>query len=155
MKRRLLLSALALASLPLAAKEAPYPVAADARADVQQALERAQANQRPVLVFFGANWCEDCRALARALAQPANAQLMAASFNVVKVTVGNFDRNLDIDQRYGHPIANGIPAAVLLSPSGETLYATRAGELSNARRMSAAGVHDFFEQAKVRATDGG
>ncbi len=39
----------------------------------------------------------------------------------------------------------------MLSPGGSILYSTRAGELSNARRMSAAGVHDFFEQARARA----
>lgn len=149
--KRLLLLALLLASLPLAARELPYPARADAHADVRHALDRAKRNHLPVLVFFGANWCEDCRSLARSLAQPANAALMAESFNVVKVNVGNFDRNLDIDHRYGDPIGKGIPAAVLLSPDGKTLYATRAGELSNARRMSASGVHDFFEQARARA----
>lgn len=152
--KRLLLLALLFTSLPLAARDLPYPASADARADVQQALDRAKANHLPVLVFFGANWCEDCRSLARSLAQPANAALMASSFNVVKVNVGNFDRNLDIDRQYGDPIGNGIPAAVLLSPSGKTLYSTRAGELSNARRMSASGVHDFFVQARARAGSG-
>lgn len=152
--KRLLLLALLLTSLPLTAREVPYPASADARADVQQALDRAKANHLPVLVFFGANWCEDCRALARSLKQPANTRLMTKSFNVVKVDVGNFDRNLDIDWQYGDPIGNGIPAAVLLSPSGKTLYSTRAGELSNARRMSASGVHDFFEQARARARRG-
>jgi len=149
--KRLLLLALLLASLPLAARDLPYPASADAHVALQQALARAKGNHLPVLVFFGANWCEDCRALARSLALPANAGLMAQSFNVVKVNVGNFNRNLDIDHQYGDPIGNGIPAAVLLSPSGRTLYSTRAGELSNARRMSASGVHDFFEQARARA----
>lgn len=150
MKRFLPLLLLALSFQALAA-DVPYPVAANARADVQRALDRARVNHRPVLIFFGANWCEDCRALARSLEQPANAALMARSFNVVKVNVGNFDRNLDVAGRFGHPVENGIPAAVMLSPGGSILYSTRAGELSHARRMSAAGVHDFFEQARARA----
>jgi protein disulfide-isomerase len=33
---------------------------------------------------------------------------------------------------------------VVLSPGNQVLYATRAGELSNARRMSETGVYDFF-----------
>lgn len=150
MKRLLPLLLLAL-SIPVMAKELPYPVNADAHADVQQAMAKAKVNHLPVLIFFGANWCEDCRALARSLKQPANAQLMARSFNVVKVDVGQFDRNLDVDKRFGDPIHKGIPAAVLVSPSDKVLYSTKAGELANAREMSPTGVHDFFEQAKAKA----
>ncbi len=128
----------------------PYSAAADAGADVRRALEQARTNHKSVLVFFGANWCEDCRSLARSLDQPRNASLMAKDFNVVKVDVGNFDRNLDVVERFGGPIAKGIPAAVLLSPDGRVRYSTRAGELSTARRMNAEGVHDFFENLLVK-----
>lgn len=41
---------------------------------------------------------------------------MRHGFNVVKVNVGNFDRNLDLTKRFGNPVENGIPAAVLVSP---------------------------------------
>jgi len=124
--------------------EGPYSATADAGAEVRQALEQARRNQRPVLVFFGANWCEDCRSLARSLELPGNAGLMARDFNVVKVDVGDFDRNLDVVDQLGGPIAKGIPAAVLLAPDGSIRYSTKAGELSTARRMSDEGVHDFF-----------
>jgi protein disulfide-isomerase len=128
-------------------KGTPYNPAADAKADVQHALALAQKNHKPVLLFFGANWCEDCRSLAASLKQPGNAELMARDFNVVKVDVGNFDHNLDVANTYGNPIGKGIPAAVIVSPADKLLYSTKAGELSNARRMSADGVHDFFEKA--------
>lgn len=134
-----------------AVKDGPYSATADAKAEVRQALAQARKNNKTVLVFFGANWCEDCRSLGRALELPRNASLMAQDFNVVKVDVGDFDRNLDVVDQFGGPIAKGIPAAVLLSPDGKVRYATKAGELSNARRMSAEGVHDFFEQLLVNA----
>ena len=97
-----------------------------------------------MLVIFGANWCADCRALDQALSTGKNAELVAREFKVVKVDVGNFDRNLGVAAQYGNPIKTGIPAAVVLSPGNQVLYATRAGELSNARRMSETGVYDFF-----------
>ena len=133
------------------AGKGPYSATADAGADVRQALEQARKNHKAVLVFFGANWCEDCRSLARALELPRNATLMAQDFNVVKVDVGNFDRNLDVVDQLGGPIARGIPAAVLLSPGGDIRYSTKAGELSTARRMSAEGVYEFFEHLLVDA----
>jgi thiol-disulfide isomerase/thioredoxin len=80
------------------------------------------SGSRPVLIIFGANWCKDCRALDAALKAPANAELIGKEFVVVKVDVGNFDRHLDIAERYGNPIKKGIPAASVLSPKQELLY---------------------------------
>lgn len=53
----------------------------------------------------------------------------------MKVDVGRFDRNTDIAASYGVPLKNGIPAVVVISPQGEPIYATRAGELADARSM--------------------
>jgi protein disulfide-isomerase len=132
----------------------PYDEKADAKADLQRALSGAQASGTPVLVIFGANWCPDCRALDKALSTGKNAELMAREFKVVKVDVGNFDRNLDLAARYGNPIKKGIPAAVVLSPRDEVLYATRLGELADARNMSDTGIYDFFKRVVQSAKKG-
>ncbi len=145
MKRRLILLAAGCFGIAVAVP-LPYNDAADAKADLRQALAEAGQSQLPVLVVFGANWCEDCRALDAALETGRNAELMAQSFKVVKVDVGNFNRNLDIVGDYGNPIRKGIPAAVVLSPDNQVLYATRAGELADARRMSESGIHEFFRR---------
>ncbi|MET0332251.1 MAG: thioredoxin family protein [Dyella sp.] len=143
--KRFLLLALLLMGTTLHAADLPYDTTADANAQVQQALALAKQNHKPVLLFFGANWCEDCRSLAASLSEPKNAELIKRDFNVVKIDVGQFDHNLELASSYGNPIKKGIPAAVIVSPQGQLLYSTKAGELSNARRMSSDGVHDFFQ----------
>lgn len=148
---RVLLLAALLAHAGAQAGALPYDPAADAKRDVQRALRASKSAHVPVLLVFGANWCEDCRALDKALRTPGNVRLIAHEFKLVKVDVGNFDRNLDIAAAYGDPITKGIPAAVIVSPDDRILYATRAGELADARRMSAAGIHDFFAQAAQAA----
>jgi protein disulfide-isomerase len=122
----------------------PYDARADAKAALQAALVGAKAERKPVFVVFGANWCDDCRALDKAMHAEPSAGLIARSFQVVKIDVGNFDRNLDIVAAYDNPIKQGIPAAVLLAPDGKVLYATRAGELASARRMGENGIYDFL-----------
>src|SRR5205085_2780724 len=117
----------------------------------QQALVAAQSSHVPVLIVFVANWCEDCRALDVALHKGQSAALVAKSFNLVKVDVGNFDRNLDLAAAYGNPIKKGIPAAVVLSADNKILYATKAGELADARRMSEAGIYDFCKRVSQGA----
>ncbi len=129
------------------AAEGPYNEAADAKAEVTQALSRAKGAKKPVLVIFGANWCKDCRALDAAIKGGRNAELLAREFEVVKVDVGNFDRNLDLAVQYGNPIKKGIPAAVIVSADNRLLFATKAGELADARSMGEGDVYEFFTKA--------
>ena len=128
-----------------------YDEAADARLEIQQGLARAAAAEVPLLVVFGANWCPDCRVLDLALKSGASAALIARDFRIVKVDVGRFDRNLDLAEAYGVPLKKGIPAVAVLSPRGKVIYATRAGELADARTMGDAGIHDFFKRVSTQA----
>jgi thioredoxin 1 len=144
MNKRLFLLAIAAVASTFAAP-LPYDETANAKVEIRQALAAAKAHRGKVLVIFGANWCEDCRALDRALKADKSASLLAAEFAVVKVDVGRFDRNLDVVAAYGNPTKKGIPAAVVLSVENQVLYATRAGELADARRMSVGGIYEFFE----------
>jgi len=137
-------SGLLLATVALAATW-PYDEKADSPGEVRLALQRAKSEHKNVLLIFGANWCEDCRELDKALHR-SKSDLIDSHFVVVKINVGQFDRNLDLDQRYGDPIKKGIPAAVVLTPSDRVLYVTRAGELANARSMSDASIFDFFSK---------
>ena len=150
MKRLLLLLTL-LVVVNARAADLPYDTTADASADIHQALARARATHTPVLLIFGANWCEDCRSLDSSLKTDKNAALMKHEFQLVKIDVGNFDHNLDVSNSYGNPIGKGIPAAVIVSPDNKILYSTRAGELSDARRKNADGVSGFFKQAIASA----
>ena len=132
---------------PLAvAATGPYVEGADANADIKAAIADARKAKMPVLVVFGANWCPDCRVLDIAFKEGASAPLIAKHFKVVKVDVGRFDRNTDIAERYGVPLKRGIPAVAVLSQDGRVLYATKGGELADARKMGDQGIYDFFDK---------
>ena len=139
-----------LAAGPVRAADGPYDEKADAKAAVSAALAEARAAKLPLLVVFGANWCGDCKMLDAAFKTGASAALMAKSFKIVKVDVGRFDRNVDIAQAYGVPLKSGIPAVAVLAADGRVLYATRGGELADARQMGEAGVHAFFTQVAAQ-----
>jgi thioredoxin 1 len=145
------LSLLVLVTALAQAQPLPYDESRDAKADVRRALSEARAANKPVLLVFGANWCQDCRALDAALSKGRSAELVKSEYQVVKVDVGRFDRNTDLDTAYGHPTKKGIPAAVVLSPQNEVLYATRLGELADARHMSETGIYDFFRKVTDEA----
>ena len=137
------LIALALVGCTANAAEWPYNQKADAPADVRHALKVAQTDHKKVLLVFGANWCKDCRDLDKAL-QGSSRALIEGRFEVVKIDVGNFDKNLSLAEHYGNPIKMGIPAVVELSADDQVIYSTKGGELADARKMSDQGIYDFL-----------
>ena len=141
----LLFAILAIATAVQAADK-PYDEQADARADIRRALDAGRAAHVPVLVVFGANWCGDCRMLDDTMKHGRSAPLIARSFKVVKVDVGKFDHNVDVADAYHVPLKQGIPAVAVLSPDGGLIYATKAGELADARKMGEDGVYQFFHE---------
>jgi len=145
MRRKLMLLLLTCCAFTAYATDWPYNEQANASADVQQALKAARVNHRNVLLVFGANWCKDCRVLDQAL-HGRSQGLIDGKFNIVKIDVGNFDKNLDLAGHYGNPIEKGIPAVVVVSPADQVIYSTKGGELADARRMGDQGIYDFLSQ---------
>jgi thioredoxin 1 len=124
----------------------PYDTSADPQRDLAAALADARKSGKRVLVVFGANWCEDCRVLDRELhSRSKAAELVGRRYDVVKVDVGDFDKNLDFAKLYGEPIKHGIPSIVVVTPTNEVVYQTRAGELADARSMGSDGIYTFFK----------
>lgn len=144
--KRLLVFLLLVVAMACHAADGPYNEAADAKAEIRQALAGAAQSGKSVIVVFGANWCGDCKVLDMAMNQGASAGLVARDFTVVKVDVGRFDRNVAVAESYGVPLKKGIPAVVILSPSNKVLYVTRAGELADAESMGDAGIHEFLKK---------
>jgi protein disulfide-isomerase len=140
-----------LLSMSAAMAQSPYDEAADAKREVRQALAEAAASKTAVLIVFGANWCADCKLLDAAMKSATTSALLARDYRIVKVNVGRFDRNVDLARAYGVPLTSGIPAVAIVSPANQVLYATRAGELANARQMGETGVHEFLKQAVAQA----
>jgi thiol:disulfide interchange protein len=111
----------------------PYDEAAVPKKDIDAALANAQKDGKLVLLDFGANWCPDCVVLSKLFEDPSVQPYLQDHFYVVRINVGQWDKNLDISQKYGKPIDNGIPAVVVLASNGDILATTKDGALANAR----------------------
>ena len=122
-----------------------YDESADAQAQVSQALAKAKAGNKQVMIVFGANWCGDCKMLDGEFKKPAMKALLDANYIVVKVDVNRFNKNLDVVKPYGDVIKKGIPSIVIATPANQLVYASNGGELADARKMGEAGVAEFFK----------
>jgi thioredoxin 1 len=120
-----------------AGAQGPYDKRADAHKDIQTALAEARADGKLVLLDFGANWCLDCIVLSHLFEDRTVHPFLEDNFHVVSIDVGNWDRNLDVSQKYDSPIENGIPAVVILASSGDVIASTKNGGLADARTATA------------------
>src|SRR5262249_46715391 len=91
-----------------------YPVSADAKRDIGQALLSASAQHKRVLLLFGANWCYDCHVLDRALREGPAGEIVKKSFVLVHVDIGEGDKNLDLVKKYKVTLDNGVPVVAIL-----------------------------------------
>jgi thioredoxin 1 len=119
----------------------------DTRTAIDAACRQAAAEGKRVAVVFGANWCPDCEAFKRALGHRLVAPIVDPSYVVVKVSVGNRDRNLDLMAEYGMNVGSGIPSVAILEPDGSLVVAQRDGEFRYASALlSVAEISSFFQR---------
>jgi thiol:disulfide interchange protein len=120
---------------PISVKTDLYPAAADAKKEIDEALRRAGAEKKRVLLVFGANWCYDCHVLDHALHEGEAGRVMSQSFLLVHVDIGEGDKNLDLVKRYKTTLDKGVPVVVVLNRDGRVLYGSDDGEFESARTM--------------------
>ena len=125
----------------------PYNETADARHDVNAALERAKAAHKLLLIDMGGNWCGDCRVLAGTMELPDLAPFVARHYEVVLVDVGRFTKNMDIARRFGATPPHGVPAVLVIDPqTGRLIDKGRTENLADARSMSPQVLADWLAQ---------
>lgn len=123
-----------------------YDDNANARQAIENAIHQATASHKNIVLDFGANWCLDCHILDEQMHQGQLAEIVKKNFVVVHISVGRYDRNLDLAKQYGVPLHKGIPALAVLSPDGKLLFAQTQGQFENARAMSTGSFLKFFKK---------
>jgi len=136
---------------PVASKTDLYPKDVDANKEIEDALKQATADNKRVLLVFGANWCYDCHVLDRALHEGAAAEIVRQSFLVVHVDIGEGEKNTGLVKTYKIPLDKGVPAVAVLRSDGHLLYSSGEGEFESARRMLKKDLVAFLNRWKVTA----
>lgn len=115
---------------------------------LKENLNEAAREHKFLIVIFGASWCPDCNALDRMLNEDKIKALVDREFIILKVDVGRFDKNLEINEKLGDPIDNGIPALVIMDPQKKepVIANTIGGEFSSASRMSSDQVFKYLSK---------
>jgi thiol:disulfide interchange protein len=140
---------------PIFVKKDIYTEDADSGSDIKAALKNAVTENKRVLLIFGANWCYDCHVLEQALHQGTAGSIVASSYLLVHVDIGEGDKNGDLADRYRIPLQQqGVPAVVVLRADGHVLYRSGDGQFGTARRMTKKHLVAFLNHWKVPVTHG-
>jgi protein disulfide-isomerase len=150
-RRAVSVLAVVLLAVPLWAGQGDYDPRRKPRVDIASALTQARQDKKLVLLDFGADWCLDCVVLSSIFRDRTVAPYLAQHFHVVKIDIGEWNRNLDVSKEYGDPIKKGVPAVVVLSPLGSTVASTRDGALSTARNAKPADVLKLLKSWVAKA----
>jgi thiol:disulfide interchange protein len=134
---------------PPAVKKHLYSAEADPKADIAAALKQARLEHKRVILNFGGDWCGDCQVLDIYLHQGPNLEIFDKNFLLVHVDIGQFDKNLDIAEKYNIPLKKGVPALAVLDANGKVLYSQQAAEFGDMRYMYPNSVTDFLNKWKA------
>ena len=131
---------------PLKLNPSLYNPQADANREIKEALEHAARGHKNVILVFGGNWCYDCHVLDLAFHHPEIEPKLKAHYIVVHVDIGEYNKNLDLAERYQVPLKKGVPALAVLAPDGKLLYSQQAGEFEAARSLAPEDVIAFLKE---------
>jgi thioredoxin-related protein len=130
----------------------PYEDGADAAPLIEAALTRARAENKRVLLMFGANWCIWCRRLDYVLQNdPSVSAALREGWHVVHVDVGTrgSGTNTATIERYGNPVQHGLPCLVVLDAQGQLVHTQETGSLEQGDRHDPARVLAFLNRYRA------
>lgn len=120
---------------PVTVKTDLYRGDADAKKEIEEALQKATGENKLVMLILGGNWCYDCHVLDQALHEGEAGKIVKESFLLVHVDIGEADKNLDLVRKYETTLDFGVPTVVILNYAGHVIYSSTKGEFEAARKM--------------------
>ncbi len=154
MKQLLILFFLTISLLSQAQESPIYNPNADAKADIEKAVNLAKAEGKHVFLQIGGNWCVWCRRFHQFTENDAAiSQYVADNYVVVKVNYSKENKNLDLLQELGYPQRFGFPVFVVLNADGERIHTQNSAYLEEDGGYSQSKVLSFFKQWSPAALD--
>jgi thioredoxin-related protein len=107
-----------------------YNPAADAKADLEQAIQAAKDQNKHVLLQVGGNWCPWCVKLHGFFVSETKVDsILKADYVLVRVNYSKENKNPEVMANLGYPQRFGFPVLLVLDQSGKRLHTQDTGYL--------------------------
>ena len=129
-----------------------YNPNADAVQDLNEAVTRANAKGKHVLVEVGGNWCKWCKMFYKWSHENTTIDsLLRADYVVLHSNYSKENKNPELMKRLDYPQRFGFPVFVVLDGSGNRLHNQNTGYLEDGEGYSEKKVAEFLKQWNANA----
>lgn len=124
-----------------------YNPNADAMAQLNQAVSKAEASGKHVFVQLGGNWCKWCRLFYKwSHSNKIIDSLITADYVVMHINFSKENKNPDVMKRFDFPQRFGFPVFLILDGKGNRLHTQNSGYLEEGDGYSEKKVSEFLKQ---------
>lgn len=155
MKRSIIIL-LILTSFSLFSQEKPtiYNPNADAKADLKNAIARAKAENKHVLIQVGGNWCSWCIKFHKfATTEFKIDSIIKSDYVYLLLNYSKENKNLDVLKTLQNPQRFGFPVFVILDGNGKLLHTQDSGLLELDKGYDPKKVLTFLKGWNFKALD--
>lgn len=143
-----------IAFLSCSTAQHPYNPQADAKKEIQTAVNKAAQDNKQVLLIIGGNWCPWCVKLNNYIKEETEvAELLAKEFEVVKVNYSKENKNAEVLTELEFPQRFGFPVLVVLDKNGKRIHTQNSAYLEQDKGYSKEKVTGFLKKWTSGAID--
>lgn len=129
-----------------------YHPEADAEKDIADAIKKAKAEHKYVLIQAGGNWCKWCLEFARfAQETPKIDSVIKSSFVWYHLNYSEENQNKKVFASLDFPQRFGYPTFIILNEKGERIHTQNSEYLEAGKSYDARKVQAFLEMWSPRA----
>ena len=141
-------------SILFAQKIEIYNPAADAKAEIEAAIGKAENEHKHVFIQIGGNWCSWCLRFHRFVEDDTEIKnYVQENFVVVEVNYDQKNRNEEVLEGLGFPQRFGFPVFVILNEKGERIHTQNSAYLEKESGYDRDRVLQFYKQWSPAAVD--
>ncbi|TWJ03258.1 thioredoxin-like protein [Mucilaginibacter frigoritolerans] len=131
-----------------------YNPAADAKTEIADAVKKASAEHKNVLLQIGGNWCIWCiRFNDLVTKDPDLNKYLRDNFVVLHVNYSKENTNEKLLAELGYPQRFGFPVFIVLDDKGNRIHTQNSGYLEEGKGHSKDKVMEFFKDWSPAAID--
>jgi len=133
---------------------APYNPQADAKAEINQAIQKAKQEGKHVFIQVGGNWCSWCRLFHKFINEdPDIKKLIDDNYVFMLLNYSKENKNQQLLAKYHFPGRMGYPVFLILDGKGQLIHTQDSGLLEEGKGYSKAKVMSFLKNWTPKALD--
>ncbi len=131
-----------------------YNPGADAASELNAAIQKANAEDKHVLIQVGGNWCRWCIMLHQFIESNSRLDsIIAADYILLRINYSKENRNLETLAKLDFPQRFGFPVLVVLDPAGKRIHTQDTGLLEKDNAYDAEKIERFLLSWNKNAVD--